>query len=82
MPIKRRTPKGRAHKVTPEAIEAFQTGDYMGVHRALGLRPWETSPLDADTPEPPEWAVEGDLWAQGWETARELRAALTEAAAA
>ena len=37
MPVKRRLPKGRAHRITAEAVEAFQAGDYKALHSALNL---------------------------------------------
>ena len=74
MPTKRRAAKGKAHRITRQAVEAFTAGDTLALHRALGLRPWQPSPLDADTPEPPAWA--GTLWAEGWALARHLRGAL------
>lgn len=46
------------------------------LHRALGLRLWQPSPLDADTDEPPRWAGRHDAWREGWPLARELRLAL------
>jgi hypothetical protein len=33
-------------RVTPEALESFKAGDWLGLHRALRLRPFEASPLD------------------------------------
>jgi len=42
------------------------------LHRALGLRPWQPSPLDADTDEP-IWRRPGDLWAADWLLLRGLR---------
>jgi len=62
MPIKRRESKHRMHRITPEAIAAFEAGDYHGLHNALGLFPHESSPLPADITalgvrqgEPPDW---------------------------
>ena len=72
MPRKRRTAKHRA-PITAEAVEAFRAGDWMATHRALDLRPWEVSPLDAVTPEPPIWAKE-TATAETWPAARALRA--------
>ena len=74
MPTKRRVAKGREHRITRAALEAFTAQDMLGLHRALGLRPWQPSPLDADTPEPPAWA--GTLWADGWGLAHDLRGKL------
>jgi hypothetical protein len=81
MPIKRRLAKGITHRITPEAIAAFGAGDWMALHRALGLAPWQVSPLDTDTPLPPAWASQcsATVWAGAWQTARDLRQALTEA---
>lgn len=49
MPSKRkkvdRTPQRR---VTPAVVEAFKAGEYLVLHRLLGLRPWERSPLPAE----------------------------------
>lgn len=47
--MKRRVPKSkRRHPITAEAIEAYQAHDYLALHRALGLYPWEMSPLPND----------------------------------
>ncbi|TGR13059.1 hypothetical protein EN833_07750 [Mesorhizobium sp. M4B.F.Ca.ET.190.01.1.1] len=35
-------------RVTPAAVEAFRAGDYAALHRILGLRPWEMSPLPSE----------------------------------
>jgi hypothetical protein len=43
--VKSRKAKGRAHKITAEAIAAWKAADYMALHQALGLHPWEASPL-------------------------------------
>ena len=45
MPVKQRKAKGRQHKITAEAIAAWKAADYMALHRALGLHPWQASPL-------------------------------------
>jgi len=45
MPVKRRSSKTRPHRITQDALDAFQAGDYAGLHHALGLKPWEISPL-------------------------------------
>jgi hypothetical protein len=77
MPLKRRLPKGREHRITPEAVVAFVAGDDMALHRALGLRPWERSPLDVDDGPCPDWG--GDQWRASWEQAQELRRQLEKA---
>jgi hypothetical protein len=46
MPVKRRMHKGTPHRITDGAIEAWLAGSFHGLHRALGLRPWECSPFD------------------------------------
>lgn len=73
MPIKRRTPKARDHRVTPAAVEAYRAGDWMGLHRALGLRPWQASPLDVPMGNP---YPDGSPWAASWPLAAALRAEL------
>jgi len=75
MPTKRRTAKGRTHRITRDALEAFTAGDVAGLHLALGLRPWQPSPLDADTPDPPAWAGPGP-WRDSWPLALDLRGML------
>lgn len=74
MPRKRRTAKHRA-PITAEAVAAFNSGDWMATHRALDLRPWEASPLDALTPEPPSYASH-TAWGDSWPAARALRATM------
>ncbi len=32
-------------RITDAAIDAYRRGDYLALHRALHLRPWECSPL-------------------------------------
>ena len=42
MPVKRkRAIKERLHRITPEAVAAYREGNYMRLHRALGLMPWQ-----------------------------------------
>jgi hypothetical protein len=40
-------------RVTPEAIAAWQAGDYWGLHAALGLRVWQMPDWGEDPPERP-----------------------------
>jgi hypothetical protein len=42
-----RTKLKRSHnrRITQEAIDAWQRGDVWGVHKALGLKPFEYSPV-------------------------------------
>jgi hypothetical protein len=46
MPIKRRLSKGKPHRITEDAVAAWLAGDSVLLHRALDLRPWDTSPFD------------------------------------
>jgi hypothetical protein len=46
VPVKKRKSKQTMHPITPDATAAFQAGEAMALHRALGLRPWEISPLE------------------------------------
>lgn len=73
MPIKKRPHKSRAHRITPEAIAAFRSGDQRAMHRALGLRPWQPSPLEADEDAPPSWSPVGAAWNAAWPLVRGLR---------
>ena len=82
MPVKRRLHKGREHRITADAIEAFRAGDHGALHRALGLRPWQPSPLPlavnplgVDPAQPPA-ADDGSIWAQAWQLAVELQGEL------
>jgi hypothetical protein len=80
MPIKLRHAKVREQRITLAAVEAYTAGDWMLLHRALGLRPWQPSPLDADTDEPPAWLPPGHAWRKDWSTVRQLRLELEDAA--
>lgn len=81
MPVKKRNAKVRAHRITPEAVAAFKAGDSMALDRALGLRPWEPSPLETDDPEPPTWARNlNNVYGQAWPWVYQLRCELEKAA--
>jgi hypothetical protein len=56
MPVKRRLSKANPHRITPDAVLAFYDHNMIGLHRALGLKPWMPSPLDVFQVEPPAWA--------------------------
>ncbi len=72
-------------KVPLSSLRVFEAGDYLALHAALGLTPWEVSPLPMRiTPlgvtqgPPPAWAKEGggfDSWAQAQELQRLLQEA-------
>ena len=89
MPVKRRLSKGKAHRITSEALEAFEARDFIALHRALGLGPWEASPLPASVTElgvdpdnPANWndcQRNTDSWAQAVELQRELQRAVRDA---
>jgi hypothetical protein len=80
VPVKLRASKVRKHRITPDAIAAFERGDMLGLHRALQLRPWQPSPLPlavsglgVDDDEPGCWP-EAD-WRLALDLRRELLAA-------
>ncbi len=85
MPTKRRrTIRSTKGRITAEAVEAFEAGDFHALHSALGLGPWEPSPLPesieplgVDPDNPPR--ADGTCWAEAWpkvvELQRELQAA-------
>ncbi|WP_026190873.1 hypothetical protein [Methylobacterium sp. WSM2598] len=83
MPVKRRSSKVRDHRITAEAVEAFEAGDYLRLHAALGLGPHEASPLPeavdglgvGDGPPPPWGNAFSASWTQAQELQRELLAA-------
>ncbi len=78
MPVKRRTSKQR-RAVNEEAVRAYRDGDAPALHRALGLKPWETSPIDAVGPCQYPAGTGG---AESWGQAVELRKQLEKAVAA
>ena len=46
MPTKRKhVARHMQPRITPEAVEVYRAGDYMALHIALGLAPYEPSPL-------------------------------------
>ena len=75
MPAKRTRSKARAHRVTPEAVRAYQARDWGALHRALGLKPWEASPLDINASENAQRRPKSP-WAQSVPQAVELRSEL------
>jgi hypothetical protein len=60
--------------------EGGRRHEYLEAHRALvcalGLKPWEASPVDVDE-EPCSWS--GNLYADSWSRAQELRRELLAA---
>lgn len=65
-------------QITEKVIEAFLAGDYLALHRALRLRPWQWSPLPVeisalgvDYGPAPDYANAAE-----WRRAQELRRAI------
>lgn len=68
----------REPEVTPEAIAAYREGRGGDLHVALGLKPWEISPLRVD--EIPEPSHDTDItFLQSWWLADALREELEKA---
>lgn len=76
MPAKRRLPKTRAHRITDAALRAFRGGQIISLHRELGLRLWQVSPIEVDGPDVPANAAPGDKesWALAWELRQQMEA--------
>lgn len=72
MPVKLRTPKTKRSLVTPAAVEAFRAGDSDALYQALGLKPWEWSPLEA-VGEPPAYLARNEWQLRLYREAQELR---------
>jgi hypothetical protein len=77
VPTKRRKLSARPLGISAAAIEAWRAGDWLGLHRALSLRPWEPSPFDTIGELPPE---DARPWRASWPRVAELRKALIEQA--
>ena len=81
MPTKRRPLKRETRRrVTPAAVEAYKARDYMRLHLALGLMPWQPSPLPleveglgVDQGPPPEWVRSYPERVADWELAQRLQ---------
>ena len=66
--------------VTPEAVAAYKAGDYVALHLALGLKPWEQSPLHVhEKPEPSRDSPYA--WVKSWWKITRLRRVLEAAVA-
>lgn len=77
---RRRKHAQQPHGITAEAIRAYRDGDRGGLNRALGIRPWEVSPLDAVSEALPAWCSSSSPWGASWPKAYELRKQLEAAA--
>ena len=78
MPTKR-TPINRAtrRRISPRAVASFKATDEVELHCALGLKPFEASPLDAGPRTECPWS-EGTAGFATWGQAQALRAALEQ----
>lgn len=76
MPAKRTKAKQRQARITPEAVAAYRASDRVALHRALGLKPWEASPIDATGDCP--WSP-GSAGERTWDKVVGLRAELEAA---
>ena len=67
-------------RITPEAIAAYEAEDGMTLHVALGLKPWEMSPLQVhEIPEPSRDSPYP--WLRSWWKITRLREELEAAVA-
>ncbi len=74
---KRRTHGLAADTISSAAIAAFKAGDWHGVNRALGIRPWQISPMDAHKYSETISTVHGNtIWLDSLPRAKHLRAEL------
>ena len=71
------TDHSRRPRITPAAVDAFNNDEWLVLHRLLGLKPWEPSPLDVMSAEQDGWS---SIDAERWAEIRELRRQLEEAA--
>jgi len=76
--VKRWSAVTKRREVSPEAIRAWQTGDWLGVYKTLQIRPWWPHPLDireGDTPPDDDTG-----WAEAFPEMLELRRHMIELA--
>lgn len=74
MPTKRTRRSRGVAGISADAIDAYRQGDVVALHRALGLRPWDVSPLEVDDGPSPWPASAGG--ARSWPMAQVLRTEL------
>ncbi len=77
MPARRANIRRADHAVTDHAVAAYCAGDWLELHRALGLKPWQINPLDVDPGAPPPDG--SSPWADSFPKALQLRAELEAA---
>src|SRR5262245_57327134 len=84
MTTKRRTLRRdvRKDRLTPEVIAAWKACDYAALHSALGLRPWEASPLPREITafgvDPDDVIDDGTNWSKSLPQALNLQRKLIE----
>jgi hypothetical protein len=78
MPTKRRRLANRQVGIPPAALEAWRVGDFHKLNRALGIRPWQPSPFDVTSREPPASAPVNTPFYDAWPHAWALREALLQ----
>jgi hypothetical protein len=86
----RRTPTRRKvrRRINAQAIEAWKRCDYQGLHLALGVAPWEQSPLPEEVTAlgvsehggPARTDNRAELWDASWQQAIEFQRQLYEVA--
>lgn len=78
----KRKPKDRRQRlrISAEAIAAYQADDFHRLHRALGLNPWDCSPLDVGPLDQCPYGP-GAAGATSWPLVQELRRLLDAAVA-
>jgi hypothetical protein len=64
------------HRISPEAIAAYEAGDDRALDAALGLRPWEVSPLRVDQGPGPGGPT---AWAASWPKAQQVQREIEKA---
>ncbi len=77
MPARRGHTRRHESAITPEAVDAFVAKDYARLHSAIGLKPWEVSPIQVDSYGPPR--AGGSPWTDSFPKALKLRADLEAA---
>ena len=74
--------RGVACCSSSEIKHCSECGKYLDLKRGLGdllgLKPWETSPLDTPSKTPPAWMRGTPLWCEHWQKAWAMRCELEE----
>lgn len=77
MPTRRGHTRRTESAITPEAVDAFVANDYSRLHTALGLKPWEVSPIHVASYDLRPAGV--SPWTDSFPKALQLRAELEAA---